>query len=296
MITGASGLIGSRLTEILSAKGYSVAHLGRTKREGKVKSFVWDVDRQQFDKEALKGVEAIIHLAGAGIADQRWTEKRKQEILDSRIFSTRLLYRALAEGNHSVKTVVSASAIGYYGFGHTNEVFTETSKPGSDFLAQVTHQWENEMDKFQEVVRLVKLRVGIVLSERGGALKEMAKPVRYFVGAPIGSGKQFMSWIHIDDLCNMFMKAIDDHSMQGAYNAVGPYAVTNRELTNAIGRVLHRPVILPPVPGFVLKLVLGEMADLVVQGSNISSEKILATGFIYQFNTLEEALTDLLVS
>lgn len=293
MITGASGLIGSRLTEMLMANGYTVSHLGRTKREGRVKSFVWNVDRQELDEEALAGVDTIIHLAGAGIADQRWTEKRKQEILDSRILSTRLLYRTLKSVPHTAKTVVAASAIGYYGFGKSEEIFVETSKPGSDFLAEVTHQWEKEADNLKEVVRLVKLRVGIVLSEKGGALKEMAKPVQYFVGAPIGSGNQYMSWIHIDDLCNMFIKAMDDPSMQGAYNAVGPYAVTNRALTKAIGKVLHKPILLPPVPGFVLKIVLGDMADLVINGSKVSSDKIQATGFTYQFSTLEDALKNL---
>ena len=296
MITGASGLIGTRLTEMLLSNGHVVSHLGRARHEKKVRSFIWDVGRQQLDENALKDIDTIIHLAGAGIADQRWTEKRKQEILDSRILSTRLLYRTLANGNHSVKTVVMASAIGYYGFGHSDGIFTETSKHGNDFLAQVTHQWENEAVKLQAVARLVTMRIGIVLSEKGGALKEMANPVKYFVGAPVGSGNQCLSWIHIDDLCRMFMKAVDDQSLQGVYNAVGPYPVTNRELTKAIGRVLHRPVILPPVPGFLLKLVLGEMADLVLKGSRVSSEKIQAAGFTFQFNTLEEALENLLMS
>ncbi len=291
LITGASGLVGTRLTEMLIQQGHEVAHLGRTKREGKIPSFVWDVDHGIMDEQALKAVDTVIHLAGAGVADERWTEKRKQEILGSRIKSTALLASYLGK-NQNVSTVVSASAIGYYGFGLGDAEYTEESNPGNDFLAKVVEAWEGEVDKIQNK-RVVKLRVGIVLSEKGGALKEMASPIRWGVGAPLGTGKQHMSWVHIDDLCRMFIKAVEDYTMKGAYNATGPYSVTNDELTRAIAMTLHKPLFLPSIPAFVLNILVGEMAVIVLNGSIVSSKKIQQTGFKFQFSNLNQALVDL---
>lgn len=294
LITGASGLVGSHLTEMLLQKGYQVVHVGRTKRVGKIPAFVWDVNTGEFDNQALEGVDAIINLAGAGVADKRWTELRKREILESRIKSVALLNKVLSTVPHRVTTFVSASAIGYYGFGFGAEVFTEETKPGTDFLATVTNQWEAEVDKIGMLnLRLVKLRIGIVLSDKGGALTEMAKPVRWFVGSPLGNGGQYLSWIHIDDLCAMFEKAVADINLQGAYNAVCGDWVTNKEITKAIGKALNRPVWLPPVPGFVLKIMLGEMANLVLLGSKVSAAKIKETGFEFRFTKLGEALKSL---
>ncbi|MBX2968789.1 MAG: TIGR01777 family oxidoreductase [Cyclobacteriaceae bacterium] len=295
LITGASGLIGTKLTEMLIAEGFQVVHLGRSKKQGVVPSFTWDVNRGVMDAEALTGVDAIIHLAGAGIADKPWTENRKQEIRDSRTRSTRLLFDLLKKSNHTVKTFVSASAIGYYGFEGGETVFAEDSKPGSDFLASVVNDWETEINHIQELnIRTAKIRIGIVLSEKGGALKEMANPVRWGVGAPLGSGQQYMSWIHIDDLCRMFVYAMKKEHLQGAYNGVGPLWVSNKELTKAIAKALKKPLWLPPVPGFVLKLMLGEMADLVLKGSKVSGEKIAQAGFTYHYPDLDGALTNLL--
>jgi len=294
LITGASGLIGSRLTEMLLQKGYQVSHLGRTKKNGSVKSFVWDVDKGELDKEALAGVDTIIHLAGAGVADKRWNEKRKKEILESRTKSSALLYEILKKGNHSVKAVVSASAIGYYGFCLDERIFTEDSEPGTDYLAQVTKAWEASVDKISSLnIRVAKLRIGIVLSEKGGALAEMAKPVRFGIGAALGTGKQYLSWIHIDDLCAMFIKAVEDEHMHGAYNAVCDW-VTNEAMTKSIASVLKKPLLLPPVPGFMMKLIVGEMAVIVVNGSKVSSEKIRKTGFTFQYPELSVALNELL--
>lgn len=280
------------MTELLIQQGHAVTHLGRTKKTGKIPSFVWDVEQGIIEEEAFHGVDTIVHLAGAGVADQRWTKNRKQEILESRTKSTALLARYL-EKYPNVKTVVSASAIGYYGFGLSDQEYTEESNPGTDYLASVVRAWEGEVDKIQNK-RIVKLRVGIVLSERGGALNEMMKPIQWGIGAPLGTGKQYMSWIHLDDLCRMFMKAAEDHTMRGVYNATGPDAVTNKELTRAIAKALHKPLWLPPIPKFVLKIVVGEMADIVLNGSIVTSQKIQQAGFTYQFNSLEEALHDLL--
>jgi uncharacterized protein (TIGR01777 family) len=260
-----------------------------------VPSFVWDVDNKKLDPAALEGIDAIIHLAGAGVADQRWSRERKQEIMLSRTRSSILLYETLKTYTHQVKTVVSASAIGFYGFSLDNTLLTEASKPGTDFLSKVVIRWENEVDSISTLgIRVARIRIGIVLSDKGGALKEMARPVRWGVGSPLGTGKQIVSWIHLDDLCGMFIKAVEDVTMSGAYNAVAPYPVTNREMTNAIANVLHRSLWLPPVPGFVLSMLVGEMAEIVLNGSNVSSERIQKTGFKFQFPQLTEALKDLL--
>lgn len=295
LITGASGLIGKRLTEVLIKAGHDVSHLSRGKHSGSVPTFQWDVDKRFIEPGALENVDIIVHLAGAGIADKPWTEARKKEILESRTLSTRLLYQQLKKGGHRVTAFVSASAIGYYGFEDNDQVHTEDSAPGKDFLAQVVRKWEEEVDEFSGLgVRVVKIRIGIVLSEAGGALAEIAKPIKYFVGAPLGRGDQNISWIHIDDLCSLFQRAVEDAGFSGAYNGVGPYPVTNEALTKAIAKTMNRPLILPRVPAFVLKLLLGEMADLILRGSKVSAEKIRSLGFQYKFNTLESAIEDLL--
>lgn len=295
LITGASGLIGQRLTELLLQKGYHVSQLGRRAKEGPIPSYTWNVTQRVMDARALENADAIIHLAGAGIADKPWTPQRKQEILESRTHSTRLLFSELKKQNHSVKTIVSASAIGYYGFGGSDEVFTETSKPGTDFLASVTRQWEAEVDTLEQLnLRVVKIRIGIVLSEKGGALKPMVVPVKFFVGSPLGSGRQYLSWIHIDDLCNLFMHAIENESMSGAYNGVAPAPATNAAFTQALAQVLHRPLWLPKVPAFVLKILLGEMAALVLQGNQVSAQKVQRTSFQFQYPELLGALRHLL--
>lgn len=292
LITGASGLVGSRLTEMLLNAGYQVAHLGRTARQGKVPRYVWDIEQGLIDEQAFENVLGIVHLAGAGVADKPWTPKRKLEILESRTKSTALLAHYL-EKKSEIKTVVSASAIGYYGFGLSQEELTEASNAGTDFLASVVKAWEQEVDKIQNK-RVVKLRIGIVLSEKGGALKELLQPIRWNVGAPLGNGQQFMSWIHIDDLCRMFIQALENEAMRGVYNATGPHAITNRELTSAIAKKLHKPLWLPAVPAFVLRMLLGEMAGMILNGSVVSSAKIQKAGFSFQYPTVESALDNLL--
>jgi uncharacterized protein len=295
LITGASGLIGSRLTEKLTVRGYSVSHVGRSAKNGSIPSYLWDIDQQYLDPAALDNVHTIVHLAGAGIADKKWTKARKQEILESRTNSTRLLFKTLSENKNEVRSVVSASAIGYYGFEDTDETFTETSPAGKDFLANVVYLWEHEIDKLSTLnLRVTKIRIGIVLSKEGGVVREIAKPVKFFAGAPLGSGNQVVSWVHIEDLCEIFVKAIEDERLSGAYNATATTPVTNRELTKAIAVALHRPMFLPPIPTPVLKLMLGEMVDLVVNGSRVSSKKIQQAGFQFKFSDVQAAVSDLL--
>lgn len=287
--------MGTRLTEMLTSRGYAVSHLSRSARSGAINTYVWDIARQHIDPAALAGTGTIVHLAGASVAEKRWTAARKRELLESRTFSTRLLYDTLKKGNHNVTSFISASAIGYYGFEDNDTLLTEEYAAGKDFLADLTRQWEAEVDKIETLgIRVVKIRIGIVLSNKGGALMEMAKPVRWGVGSPLGSGDQHVSWIHIDDLCTMFVRTIEDKALRGAYNGTGPYAVTNRELTRVIARVLHKPMFMPPVPAFALRLVLGEMADVVLSGSRVSSGKMQDAGFVFAFDTVEKAVKDLL--
>jgi uncharacterized protein len=293
LITGASGLIGTRLTQLLPSLRRNVFQLGRAAKSSS--SYVWDIHKGILDPNALKNKDAIIHLAGASVGDDRWTAARKIEILKSRTESTRLLYENLKKGDHSVRLFISASAIGYYGFENEQEWYTEDSPAGNDFLAKVTRAWEDEVDKIAQLgIRVVKLRIGIVLSAEGGALKEMANPVKYFVGAPLGTGRQPVSWIHIDDVCGIFVKALEDSAMSGAYNVVAPTPVDNKTLTKAIGRALGKPVILPPIPEFVLKLIVGEMAEIVATGNRISAQKILDAGYQFKFTDVQSAVDNLL--
>jgi len=223
------------------------------------------------------------------------TKARKKEILDSRVQSINLLFDVLKKGNHRVKSFVSASAIGFYGPGDELQLFTETSPVGTDFLAGVTKQWEDASEKINSLgIRVVKIRTGMVLSKSGGVLKSMAAPIRLGLGSVLGSGKQYLSWIHIDDLCSIYIKAIEDPLMRGTYNAVAGEPVTNREFTRIIARAVRKPLWLPAIPSFVLKLVLGEMATLVITGSKVSSEKIRQAGYSFRFTDLERALRELL--
>ncbi len=296
LITGGTGLVGTRLTQLLLEKGYKVKYLSRTAGvKNGIASFAWDIEKGTIDSSAIENVSAIIHLAGAGVADEKWTNARKREILDSRIKSTELLEKELQKGNHQVEAFVSASAIGIYGWDTGGLWVTEENRQGDDFLATVTKQWETAVDKIAAIgIRTTKLRIGIVFSEKGGALYELAKPIKLGVGAPLGNGQQYMSWIHIDDLCNMFIHGVESNKVSGVYNAVAPNPETNAVITKQAAKVLNRPCFLPNVPAFILKLILGKRAAMVLGGSRVSCEKIAQTGFNFKFPDLQPALVDLL--
>lgn len=295
LITGASGSIGTRLTQVLLEQGHQVAHLSRNHQRSKARIYLWDINKKQIDPHAFEGIDTIIHLAGAGIADKPWTDERKWEILKSRTQSTKLLFEELQKHKHSVTTFISASAIGYYGFEDNEKLYKENDESGTDFLANVVRQWEAEIDRIAELnIRVVKIRIGIVLDANHGALKELIKPIKYFAGAPLGTGDQYVSWIHLDDLIAIFIRAVQDETMQGAYNGVAPNPVTNRELTKAIATQFRKPLFLPAVPEFILKVMLGEMANLVLKGNKVSSEKIEQTGLKFQYEKIEKALANLL--
>lgn len=296
LITGASGLVGFHLTEHLLSKGHTIAHLGRKKSAGgTVRQFTWDPSNGIIEAGAVAWADTIIHLAGASVSEGRWTEKRKTEIIESRVKGAQLLAKAILQEHSKAKVFISASAVGWYGMITSEKIFSETDLPSADFFGNVCLKWENAADLVEEAgLRTVKLRMGIVLAKDGGALPKLAAPVKWFVGSPLGSGKQWMPWIHIDDLCALFVKAMEDESMSGAYNAVATNPVTNKEFVKTIGKVLHRPVFFPPVPKFALKLALGEMSQIVTEGSRVSNEKIRKAGFIFKYNELKPALEDLL--
>jgi uncharacterized protein (TIGR01777 family) len=295
LISGGSGLIGKALTKKLLAKGYIVKLLSRRKTEVQNDChFQWDIESQFIEKEAVANTDYIIHLAGENIGKKRWTSARKQEILKSRLQSTQLLFNAIKENNFPLKAFISASAIGYYGAVSSEHIFDETDENASDFLGKTCHLWENAVDQFQTLgIRTLKLRTGVVLSNNGGALNKMALPIKLGIGAALGSGKQYMPWIHIDDLCEIYIKAIEDNEMHGAYNAVAPDDKTNEDFIHGIAKALHQRIFLPNIPAFVLKLMLGEMSDMILKGSRVSSAKIEKTGFKFQFPSLETALTNI---
>jgi uncharacterized protein (TIGR01777 family) len=297
LITGGTGLIGQRLTELLlESKNYKIRYLSRKKRPIKdVEVFEWHPQEGKIDQAAFDGVHAVVHLAGAGVADKRWTESRKEEILKSRTKSTELIAQTIQGLPNAPKVVVNASAIGYYGINTGDQLLHEDSPAGSDFLAEVTSKWENAVQEIEKQgIRTVKIRVGVVLSPHSGALTKLLQPVRLGLGAPLGSGDQYMSWIHIDDIARIFVKALEDETMQGAYNGVAPTPVTNAEMTKKLASVVHRPAFLPNVPAFILKMMLGEMASIVLEGNKVACDKIVNAGFEFQHPDLTNALKDLL--
>ncbi|WP_080054081.1 TIGR01777 family oxidoreductase [Spirosoma aerolatum] len=297
LITGGTGTIGRRLTQLLQAQGYQVALLSHsTKTLPGLTVYSWDIEKGEIDLKAIQTADHIIHLAGEGIADGRWTDSRKEKILNSRIQSTDLLAKALAENDHRVKSFIGASAIGFYGGDTGDRPLTETSEGGSDFLAQVVRAWErSELQIASLGIRTVILRTGVVLTAEGGALPKIAQPIRLGAGAPIGSGQQYIAWIHLDDMCRMYSQALTDTTWQGIYNAVAPNPVTNETLTKSIADVLHRPLILPNIPEFTIKLLYGEMAIVVTGGNYVLNKRIAdETTFTYQYTDLKTALEDLL--
>ena len=290
IITGGTGLVGQRLTTLLKHKGFEVNILCRNPK--KSNEFKWNIEEGYVDERVFEQASAIIHLAGAGVADKRWTEARKKEIIESRTKSARLLYQYLSKGKYPVASFISASAVGFYG-DRKSELLTEDSTNGSGFLAEVCKVWEEEAEKFSALnIAVSKVRIGIVLSKDGGALPKLDFPIKFGIGAYIGDGKQFVPWIHIDDLCNIFIHLLEKN-LHDTYNGCAPDIKTNKEMSETIAMVLHRPFIPFPAPGFILKTVMGEMATMLLMSNNCSSQKIINTEFAFQYPTLKEALQNI---
>lgn len=293
MITGGSGLLGQRLTKQLLQKGYAVEHLGRKAGfHNGIITHAWDPANAQLDPQLLHGVDHVIHLAGAGVADKAWSAARKKEIRDSRTQSTKLLVDAIDYLPKKPKTFISASAIGYYG-NAGKALCVEESPAGNDFLASVCADWEAAAAPAEAFTRLCTVRIGIVLSTEGGALPKMMLPFRFFAGGVLGSGKQMMSWVHIDDLCDMFLFLLEHEQCHGIYNGVAPLPVEHYTFMKALGRAMRRPLWMW-VPAFALRLALGEMADTVLGSQFVSNEKIQHAGFRFKHETVYQALSALI--
>ncbi|GEN74779.1 TIGR01777 family oxidoreductase [Chryseobacterium hagamense] len=294
LITGANGLIARELSKRLE-KEYTVRFLTRKKQHAN--EFEWNLKNGTVDENAFENISHVIHLAGAGVAEKRWTGERKKEIISSRVDTARLILKTLQKNNRKLKSFISASGINYYGTETTEKIFTEQDAPGNDFLSEVTVLWEQAADKFRDqhiAERVVKLRTGVVLSEKEGALKKMLPPLRAGIGSPLGTGNQYMPWIHIHDICSMYEFALQNPELHGAFNAVAPEHATNRDLTEQAAEILKKPLFMPNVPSFVLKLIFGELSVAVLEGSRASCEKIQNAGFQFEFPHLKEALKDLL--
>jgi uncharacterized protein (TIGR01777 family) len=295
LITGGTGLIGLPLTQALLAKGYQVSHLSRSPgKNPQVKTYLWNVDMGQIDADCINGVDTIIHLAGAGIADKRWTKKRKQLLINSRTKSIQLIYKLLKQNpEHRVKNIISASATGYYS-NRGNELLTEDSKPMHDFLGTCCIEWEKAVDEGKEFnLNVTKFRTGVILTTKGGALPPLALPVKFYIGAALGNGKQYIPWIHLQDAVDMYLQAIEGHLPPDVYNMVAPNPVTNKQLTQAVARQLHKPLWLPNVPAFALKLALGEMSLVVLASTNVSAQKVENAGYQFKYNNIADALKNI---
>lgn len=294
LIPGGSGLIGKYLTSVLLSGGYEVKHLSRKASQfGKVRVFRWDPENGIIDPGVFEGVDYIVHLSGSNIGDSRWTSKRKKEIKSSRVDSAQLLFDAVSKNNFPVKAFISASGIGYYGSITSERVFNEEDPPADDFTGQLCRKWEEAADMFSlSGIRTVKIRTAVVLEKNDSALRKIMMPARFGFLAMTGSGEQYMPWIHIDDICGIYLKAISDESMNGPYNAAAPEHTTHSDFIKTLSSVVRKPVFPVPVPGIALKMAYGEMADIVLQGSRVSSEKIRNAGYEFKFADLHSALKD----
>jgi len=294
VISGVSGLVGTALRANLTAGGHDVLALSRRASLPPLTTITWDIENGRFDASLLEGVDVVVHLAGEPVA-QRWSEKTKKAIRQSRVRGTKLLVEGLKSLRQKPKLLLSASAVGFYGDGEDREL-DETSPPGEGFLPEVCQEWETAaLDAMGLGMRAVCLRTGIVLSTKGGALRKMLLPFRLGLGGPLSTGRQWMPWIHIDDLVGAMRFIMEKEDLMGVVNGTSPNPVTNRDFTKGLGRVLRRPTLFP-IPEFGLKLLFGEMAQILLEGQKVKPQKLQAAGFTFRHPELEEALSDILAN
>lgn len=297
LLTGGSGFIGKNLTAVLIEAGFSVSVLSRSDRENtpEITYYKWDLNKNYIDNNAVLNADYIIHLAGEGIADKRWTKKRKRDILESRIKPIEMIFSVLESNNKKLEGFISASAVGIYGSVTSHKICTESTPPADDFLGATCQKWENAVDKIGSLqIRTVKIRTGIVLGKEEGFLKKMIPTFKSGFGAVLGSGKQYLPWIHIEDLANIYLKSVQDSKLEGPYNACITDNTTNSRLSKIMARFYGYSIWLPKIPSFVLKILLGELSEVVLTGQRVSSEKIQQTGFEFQFTDLEKTLINCL--
>lgn len=298
LITGGSGLIGRHLTSLLVSRGYNVSiltHHGHTMQN--TRAFAWNPGKNTIDHEALEGVDYIIHLAGANIGSKRWTPGRKAEIVRSRVASARFLHRMAEERHIMIKAFISASATGIYGWAPGEAIFNENDPSADDFLGSVCREWEEAADLFDKTgSRTVKIRSAIVLEKNDSALSRLIMTSRFGFLIKAGTGRQYMPWIHISDLCNIYLKAVEDQEMKGVYNAVAPQHITHNEFIATLSGIMRLPVLPVPVPEFLMRSVFGEMSELILRGCRVSSEKIINSGYDFQFAMLEDALKNIMAN
>lgn len=295
LISGGSGFIGEHLRKLLSDQKIDYSVLSRNRQELECPVFQWNPDKLEVDPKALEGVDTIVNLAGVGIADGRWSAKRKWEILQSRSKSADTLYNALKTGKNNVKTVISASATGYYGDSGL-ELMEEDSPPGKDFLGMTCMEWEQSVRRIEQLgIRVIILRIGFVLADNGGALPVMKIPVKFFVGSALGSGRQFISWVHIEDVCRAILHVSANPNVQGVYNLTAPEPVSNKEFIKSLAKTMHRPFWPISVPSFLLRILLGEKSEIILHGQRVSSEKLQQTGFRFKHVDLFQSM-DLLLN
>jgi uncharacterized protein (TIGR01777 family) len=293
LISGGTGLVGSRLKRILKEKGYEVFLLSRKESDSSKGIIHWNPEKGILNPEEIDGMTHIINLAGAGIADKKWTKERKELIKTSRTNSIALLAKCIDLIDNKPISFVTASAVGYYGLNTQEKAYKESDVAGIDFLAETCIAWEKEADKVSKLhISTSKIRIGIVLDKNGGALKEMAKPVKLGFGSALGSGKLYIPWIHIDDLCALFIFAMENKKNE-VYNAASPYQLNNLEFTKILAKVLKKPMWLPAVPGALIKLIMGDRAQLVLEGSKVDVSKVIEDGFVFKYPSLENALSQI---
>ena len=295
LISGATGLVGKKLSRKLYECGYQVEILVRSKdQKSDFKSYMWYYENGFLEEGALDNTYIFIHLAGASIS-KRWTKSYKKTIYTSRINSAQFIYEQMQKQNIHPEAVISASAVGFYGQVTSKRIFSEEDSQAEDFLGKICADWEQKALQFENLgSRVVTIRTSTVLSENGGALEVFRKPIDFNIGSALGTGKQYFPWVHIDDLVNIYIKAVEDVSMNGAYNASAPDFVNNEILTKKLASHLDKKIWLPNIPKFIIKTVLGEMSVLALEGSRISSKKIENSGFRFKYNNLDAALSDVL--
>ncbi|MFT5964508.1 MAG: hypothetical protein ACI9L6_001248 [Flavobacterium sp.] len=293
LITGGSGFVGKQLTVVLIDSGYTVSILSRSKRTNAVDIFyyTWDIENQLIEEEAVLKADYVIHLAGANIAEKRWTEKRKEIVINSRKRSAELILSVVKKHNKKLEAFISASGIGIYGAVNGEAICTENSRPADDFLGMVCQMWEAAADQFAQLgIRTVKVRTGLVVGKNDGFLNKLTPIFKLRLGSALGSGKQYMPWIYVEDLCDIYLEALKNPNMSGAFNAAINDNTTNDIFSKTLAKVYGYPIWLPNVPAFLLKLVMGEMSKLVLTGRRVSSDKIEGIGFNFKHRNLEDTL------